>query len=183
RSWVDFCAGHLPKSLFHPLGKSFPADVGSMVEERDPIVLLVEGSRLDEALRMLVRIGLDDVRGWFDAPTLDEYRRNGGTLATSDEIGIVEGESRFSAPDSFLLDVRRADEFAAGAIPGARQISHTRLRAHLKELPKDRHIYVHCRSGQRSARAVALLERHGFTATNLGGGFLAWQKGAAAAPR
>ncbi|MGE3182062.1 MAG: rhodanese-like domain-containing protein, partial [Phycisphaerae bacterium] len=35
---------------------------------------------------------------------------------------------------------------------------------------------VSCRSGARSARATAFLQRNGFDATNVAGGFLAWEK-------
>lgn len=181
RAWDAFRAGHVPGSLFQPLGRSFPTDVGSMVDEGEPIVLIVDAARVDEAVRMLIRIGLDEIRGWVDASHIEEYRRGGGRLVASKERNIVEAESAFGAPRAFLLDVRRADEFAAGAIAGAHQVAHTRLRAHLDELPRDRELFVHCRSGARSARAVALLERHGFDATNLGGGYLAWEKRAAPA--
>ncbi len=180
RSWDAFRAGHVPGALVHPLGKSFVADVGSMVSEGEPIVLIVEPSRREEAVRMLVRIGLDSVRGWFDPAKMEEYRRAGGRLVPSTELDIQQAESFFSSPSAYLLDVRRADEYAAGNIAGAHQVSHTRLLAHLDSLPRDRQIYVHCRSGARSARAVALLERHGFQATNLGGGYLAWAKRGAA---
>jgi len=176
RPWDAFRAGHVPGALFHPIGRSFPADVGSMVGEDEPIVLIVAPAALDEAIRMLVRIGLDDIRGWIDPAKLEEYRRGGGSLVPSTEMAITEAESFFSSPSASLLDVRRADEHAAGRIEGARQIAHTRLLAHLDELPRDRQIFVHCRSGARSARAVALLERHGFRATNLSGGYLAWEK-------
>jgi adenylyltransferase/sulfurtransferase len=45
----------------------------------------------------------------------------------------------------------------------------------LSEVPQDRPVLVHCRSGARSARATALLRRHGFNATNMVGGYLAWE--------
>lgn len=183
RSWEAFRAGHVPGSLFQPLGRSFTVDVGSMVDEGEPIALIVEPDRLEEAIRMLVRIGLDEIVGWYDPSQMEAYRRAGGRLAPSSEIPIAEAESLFGSPSGVLLDVRRADECAAGRINGAKQIAHMRLRAHLDELPRDRHIFVHCRSGARSARATALLERHGFRATNLAGGYLAWERRAAAAAR
>ena len=44
----------------------------------------------------------------------------------------------------------------------------------LSEIPKDRPVVVHCRSGARSARAVAMLRAEGYDAHNLVGGILAW---------
>ena len=59
-------------------------------------------------------------------------------------------------------------------------IAHTRLDSRLAEVPKDRHILVNCKSGGRSARACALLQKHGYEVTNLAGGFTAWDQAGAA---
>jgi hydroxyacylglutathione hydrolase len=48
-------------------------------------------------------------------------------------------------------------------------------------VPKDREILVHCQGGVRSARACALLERHGYHVTNMAGGYGAYAKTAAPA--
>ncbi len=76
----------------------------------------------------------------------------------------------------FLLDVRRAAEFEEGHIAGAHNIAHTRLLSRIEEVPRTKRVLVNCRSGGRSARACALLQRHGYEVTNLGGGMLAWDR-------
>lgn len=174
RAWDAFRAGHVPKSLFQPLGKSFAVDAGSMIDESDPIVLIVDRARLDEATRMLVRIGLDRIEGWFDAARMQELPAKGVSLQRAKEIPITEWASLASSATAFLLDVRRPDEFSERHIDGATRLVHTRVLAHLDELPRQKEIFVNCRSGARSARVAALLERHGFRATNLAGGILAW---------
>lgn len=75
--------------------------------------------------------------------------------------------------DAFLLDVRRADEVAAGSVAGAINIPLAELRARLCELPRDREILVICRSGQRAYYAGRILAKHGFRARVLSGGVLA----------
>jgi hydroxyacylglutathione hydrolase len=75
-----------------------------------------------------------------------------------------------------VLDVRGASEHAAGALQGSLHIAYTRLATRLRELPRDRPILVHCALGGRSAAATALLEREGFNATNVAGGFEGWRK-------
>ena len=63
-----------------------------------------------------------------------------------------------------LLDVRTSGEFGAGHIEGAWNIPVDRLESHLAELePKDRQIVVYCHSGARSAGAVQMLRRAGFS--------------------
>lgn len=73
-----------------------------------------------------------------------------------------------------LLDVRRADEFAAGHLPEALHIPLAELPKRLAEIPRDRELVCVCHLGQRSAHAAALLLSHGYPARNLAGGMDAW---------
>jgi rhodanese-related sulfurtransferase len=73
-----------------------------------------------------------------------------------------------------LLDVREADEWAAGHAPSARHLPMSELTGRLGELPDDDPLYVVCRSGGRSARVVAYLAGQGYPAVNVDGGMQAW---------
>ena len=181
RPWADFRAGHAPGALYLPLNNSFNTDGGSMIGEDEAIYLIVEPSRLEEAVRDLIRIGLDHIAGWFDATAWHRYLAAGGGAVTTPEVGVREAAAMIETKRPFVLDARRQTEFVEGHIEGASNISHTRLLARLKEVPRDRPILVNCRSGGRSARACSLLQKHGYDATNLAGGYLAWEKAAAPA--
>jgi adenylyltransferase/sulfurtransferase len=74
-----------------------------------------------------------------------------------------------------ILDVREPFEATICCIPGARLIPLGELPRRLNELNAADEIVVHCKSGGRSAQAVALLREHGFTkAANLTGGIISW---------
>ena len=73
-----------------------------------------------------------------------------------------------------LLDVREPWEAAICRIPHAILIPLGELPQRLAELDPAADIVVHCKSGVRSARAVALLGERGFRAANLAGGILNW---------
>jgi molybdopterin/thiamine biosynthesis adenylyltransferase/rhodanese-related sulfurtransferase len=74
-----------------------------------------------------------------------------------------------------LVDVRESAEFAAGHLPGARNIPLGMLDAALAQLPRDRSIVFMCRSGARSRQACALAMQAGMPAAlQLEGGLLAW---------
>ncbi len=76
-----------------------------------------------------------------------------------------------------LLDVRTPEEYAEGHIAGAKLIPVQVLAEHLKEVPRDKQVYVYCYSGTRSARASKLLAKNGFTnIENIEGGIVAWKK-------
>ena len=75
-----------------------------------------------------------------------------------------------------IVDVREPDEWQAGHIPGALHIPLGELPARVGELP-DGEIVLVCRSGARSGRAVAWLNRSGAAAVNLDGGMQSWAAG------
>jgi len=76
--------------------------------------------------------------------------------------------------EAWLLDVREDDEWAAGHAPTARHIPLGELSARSAEVPQDEVIYVICRSGGRSARAVQALAGAGWSAANVAGGMQDW---------
>jgi rhodanese-related sulfurtransferase len=77
--------------------------------------------------------------------------------------------------DTYLLDVREDDEWAAGHAPGARHLPMMELPARLAEVPTDREVAVICRSGGRSAQVVAYLLSNGWDQVrNVDGGMHQW---------
>ena len=64
----------------------------------------------------------------------------------------------------FLLDVRTAEEYAAGHLPGAVNIPHGELGARIAELSgaRERDVVVYCRTGTRSGAALEVLDKAGF---------------------
>ncbi len=74
---------------------------------------------------------------------------------------------------AYILDVREKGEFARSHIKGAHNIPLSVLRQHLDEIPRDRPVYLHCRTSQRSYYAYCTLRDNGFdNAVNLSGSFL-----------
>jgi hydroxyacylglutathione hydrolase len=180
RPWGAFKAGHVPGALYCPLNSTFTTDIGSMAAEDADIYLVIDAAMVEEAVRDLVRIGLDRVVGYFEPAVLGQFASRGGKLVGTQEVSEKEARAMIERGQAFVLDVRRAAEFAEGHLDGAVNIAHTRLAGRLEEVPKGRCILVNCRSGGRSGRACALLQRNGFDAVNLEGGFEAWQKGVGA---
>jgi NADPH-dependent 2,4-dienoyl-CoA reductase/sulfur reductase-like enzyme/rhodanese-related sulfurtransferase len=73
---------------------------------------------------------------------------------------------------AFLLDVRNPLELVVESVPGAVNIPLGELRSRLGELPRDREIFLICRSAQRAYYATRILLQNGFKARNLSGGML-----------
>ena len=76
-------------------------------------------------------------------------------------------------PDNaVLLDVRQADEFNAGHIKGAVLVPHDKIVEKIGAVVPDKNtpVYIYCRSGRRSAIAVEVMRKLGYTnMTDLGG--------------
>jgi rhodanese-related sulfurtransferase len=74
----------------------------------------------------------------------------------------------------FLLDVREDDEWTAGHAPDAVHVRLGDLGARVGELPRDREVYVICRSGARSAYAAQTLAGGGVSTINVADGMTGW---------
>jgi rhodanese-related sulfurtransferase len=84
----------------------------------------------------------------------------------SEVRGLVES-------GAYIIDVREEDEYAEGHICGAVNIPLSQIRGRMDEIPKDRPVYVHCRSSQRSYYALCALKGNGFdNIINISGSFL-----------
>ncbi|MFI6040728.1 adenylyltransferase/sulfurtransferase MoeZ [Nocardia sp. NPDC051321] len=110
--------------------------------------------------------------------------------------GVVSEEGQAAAADSTvtarelkdlldsgkeieLIDVREPVEWDIVHIEGAKLIPKDRILSGeaLSELPQNRPIVLHCKTGVRSAEALAALKRAGFSdATHLQGGVIAWAR-------
>jgi adenylyltransferase/sulfurtransferase len=102
------------------------------------------------------------------APVLPE----GAEMSPADVRGWQERGESFQ-----LLDVREPAEAALASIAGSVLVPLGSLPARLHEVDRSRPVVVYCRSGVRSARAVALLRGAGLSRTyNLAGGILAWAR-------
>ena len=75
--------------------------------------------------------------------------------------------------NNIIIDVREVHEFEKGHIKGAINIPLSQLRNRIDEIPKDKPIYLHCRTGQRSYNAVLALQHMGYDKVyNITGSFL-----------
>ena len=93
-------------------------------------------------------------------------------ITMSEAVKMMETEN-----DYIILDVRRADEFAEGHIPGAINVANEVIGTEeIPELPdKSQLILVYCRSGRRSKEASEKLVKLGYTNIVEFGGILDWR--------
>lgn len=162
RERTKFMDAHLEGSLLAPFNKQFNTIAGSYVQEDERIYLVIDEADLAEAVRDLIRIGLDDIVGYVTPNELDEYLKKDEQVAKIETINFQDTAELMEEDGFRVLDVRKATEFDEGHISGATNIAHTRLLDQEKKLDKDKTWLVHCRSGFRASVAAALLDRDGY---------------------
>ncbi|MDR2364931.1 MAG: rhodanese-like domain-containing protein [Zoogloeaceae bacterium] len=102
-----------------------------------------------------------------------------GLFSTGRMLSAQQATQRINHDDAEIIDVRDAQEFAGGHLPGARNIPLKELAGKIAELTamKEKPLILVCASGTRSGRACALLKKQGFAdACCLQGGVPAWER-------
>jgi rhodanese-related sulfurtransferase len=87
------------------------------------------------------------------------------------DIDTLAGELERGAP---VFDVRQPDEYEEAHVPGVRLVPLDQVPERVDEFPTEDEVYVICKSGGRSARAVEFLRANGVDAVNVAGGTMAW---------
>jgi ArsR family transcriptional regulator len=146
---------------------------------------LVAGERRGK--QVVYRLASDDVLDLIGALRRVGERHADGVRAVVDDYfqardaleAVVFGDLRRRMADGLvtLIDVRPADEFANGHLPGAANIPLVELPARLGEIPPDAEVVAYCRGPWcvLAFEAVALLRMQGRAARRLDGGFPEWR--------
>jgi hydroxyacylglutathione hydrolase len=155
-----FAAGHVPGSLANMLRPSFASWLGWIVDPDRPLAFVVDDDQdRDELVRQCLDIGHEHLVGEL-AGGIEAWRASGRLLAT---IGMVEP----AAMHSRVVDVRQANEYAAGHVPDA---GHVELGAIPTTRLPDEPFTVMCGHGERAMTAASLLTARGHQVSVLDGG-------------
>ncbi len=174
RDTLSFSAAHIPGALsIWPGGLAgfagwfLPYDQGILLvtDEEDP-------SRM---VRILIRLGYDDLRGFLSGGML-AWHTSGKESFSYETVTTQELCRRIDEQEVTLLDVRSPDELdQEGRIRGAIHIHITQLPARLDEVPTGSRIHIFCGSGMRSALDASLLKWGGWPeVTVVKGGLSGW---------
>lgn len=157
----DFSEGHVPRSIFIGLDGGFAPWVGALIADvQQPILLVVDEGREEEAVTRLSRVGFDKTLGYLKGG-MDAWRKDGKEIdslhnVTAKElVDIVSNDT-----NAKVLDVRKPGEVETCHMEGSQHIALDTLSNRLNELP-DTNFYIHCAGGYRSVIASSLLKNRG----------------------
>jgi rhodanese-related sulfurtransferase len=157
RRRVAFASNHLLGSVSFVYGTSFSTYLGWILPWGEQLTLVGSRSDVEKAIRDLSRIGIEspdaalgtDPHALAPRAALASYPRVGWD-------GLLAGR----AAGDTVVDVRRADEYAASRVAGAVNIPLHELLRQLDSVPGGK-LWVHCTSGYRAGIAASLLQRAG----------------------
>ena len=73
-----------------------------------------------------------------------------------------------------LLDIRSKEEYELNGFTGSVNVPFDEIGSGLSKLPKDKPVYVLCRTGDLSAEVAEILEDRGYSVYNIEGGYSAY---------
>ena len=158
----EFAVGHVPRSIFIGLNGDFAPWVGALIQDvNQPILLVVEKDKLEEAIIRLSRVGFDNVLGYLDGG-IESWKEEGKEIDTVSAItaSTLKGVLQ-SKPETKVVDVRKASEYLSEHIISAENFPLSEINDYLAELPSGEDFYIHCAGGYRSMIASSILKSRG----------------------
>jgi hydroxyacylglutathione hydrolase len=171
-----FGGGHIPGSFNIGGDQNLAMWAAWSVPYDRPLYLVGEDGAESHARRQLVRVGLDNVKGYLRGG-FKTWLLAGYPIAHVPQISTTELKQRIANNGIVVVDVRSPGEWRNGHIASAKHVPAGEIQRRAKELPKEKPIHVICGSGYRSSLATSILRREGFPdVTNVMGGMTAWMK-------
>lgn len=164
-----FEKGFVPGSINIGLSGQYAVWVGSILDVKDPLLLITEPGKEEEAVLRLARVGYENVKGYLTGG-MNTWLASGKMVDTVEAMHPATFSNQYT-PDEHIVDVRNEGEWAGGVIEGAQLIPLSRLVRELPLLDKNNKYYVHCAGGYRSMIACSVLKKYGYkNVVNITGG-------------
>ncbi|RPI67041.1 MAG: MBL fold metallo-hydrolase, partial [Ignavibacteriales bacterium] len=169
----SFAKEHIEGSINIQNNTVFSNWAGWVLDYDKPIVLISSDNKIEEINKKLIRIGLDNVLGYFD--DINELKKNGVKTSSIDMISTEEMNQL--KDNAFVIDTRNKTEYEEGFIPGAHHIFTGYIEDNLEYIPKDNRVITYCTSGDRSSIAASILKANGFyNIINYPAGISGWER-------
>lgn len=153
----EFAPRHPEGALNVGLDGQYASWVGTLVRPDQPLALVCEDGREEEAVMRLARVGYENVVGILEGG-VDAWQAAGFPTASI----AIEPTTHAVRPGRTVLDVRREGEWKSFHVEGALHAPLSSLPERLGRLDQDTEYAVVCAGGYRSAIAASLLARAGF---------------------
>lgn len=173
RAAKEYAQEHVARTINIP-AKYFARDGSWFIDYQKPLYLIVGTAMLDESLRVLREMGVDNVAGYFDA---DEVAGSGLATEFYEFASSEDVVAKIESGEALLVDVRSQAEWDAAHLPQATSLFLGDMMRDVAKLNQDKPIVFQCRTGARSAIACSIAQAAGVkNVINLDGGIVGWQR-------
>ena len=173
RHQSEFKKAHVPRSIFIGLDGGFAPWVGALIADiAQPILLVVDEDRVEEAVTRLSRVGFDATLGYLKGG-VEAWQKAGKEIDNLRSVApnTMNSEAEQGVP---VYDVRKLSEYQQAHLPKAHITPLAEINDHLAEFPKEDPFFVHCAGGYRSVIASSILKSRGYHGViDVDGGFKA----------
>jgi rhodanese-related sulfurtransferase len=173
----EFAKGHVPNSIFIGLDGGFAPWVGSVLSDvQQPILLVVDDGRVEEAITRLSRVGFDNVKGFLRGG-FNSWVKANKKVEKIETILATEFENNLNINSSSVFDVRKLTEYQSEHVLNSINIPLNNISNFISDFKKEGSHYIHCAGGYRSMIANSILKQHGIhNLTDIVGGFSSIKK-------
>ena len=179
RTQQEFVKSHIPGALFIGLNGGFAPWVGALISDiNQPILLVVQEGRSEEAITRLARVGYDNSLGYLEGG-MEAWVQAGKTTEQITSITAKEFEQRFNTKSIAVLDVRKDGEYNSAHLEGnhIEHLSLDSIHQKIQGIESQKTYHVYCGGGYRSVIATSILKANGFSnVIDIAGGFAALKK-------
>lgn len=162
RNEHEFAKAHIPNSIFIGLEGNFAPWVGALITDlKQPILLVCDIDKEEDAITRLARVGYDNTIGYLKGG----FQTWLNAKKETDEITSTDAEQFaqiFSAQKINVIDVRRENEYAMAHVKDSKNKPLDYINEWINDLSKDETYYVHCAGGYRSVITLSILKARGF---------------------
>ena len=173
RNPKDFSKGFIPNSINIGIDGSFAVWVGTLINDlKQPILLVTDKGKEQEAITRLARVGYDYTIGFLEGG-FSAWKDGGMLIDTIKTITPVEfAMEKENNPDINILDVRKNSEFLSEHVENAINAPLDYINKSMNLIDKNKTYYVHCASGYRSMIFSSILRAKGYNnLIDVDGGF------------
>jgi len=171
----EFAKGFIPSSINIGLGGQFAPWVGALITDlQQPLLLIVEEGKAEEAITRLARVGYDSTIGYLEGG-INTWIAAGKDVDSIASVPVAEFEAIYDAdPAVNVLDVRKPGEFESGHLEFTLMRPLDYINDWTNEINTSKTYYIHCAGGYRSMIAASILKARGVeNVIDIAGGYAA----------
>lgn len=171
----EFAKGFIPSSINIGLSGQFAPWVGALITDlKQPLLLVVEEGKAEEAITRLARVGYDYTIGYLEGG-IASWKDAGKDLDTISSVSVADFEKELQLhPDLNALDVRKPGEYETGHLECTSSRPLDYINEWTNEINTAETYYLHCAGGYRSMIAASILKARGVdNVIDIAGGYAA----------